>query len=514
MVPRPRRVRIPAWLGALIVCAAGLVAPGRASAELTNAGAVAGIYQHILNADFTEAARLVAACDGLPREACHVLEATRVWWRIQLDPYSRVLDREFSAKADGAIAACEAWVAREPRRAEAWFYLGAAYGARVQWRVLRVERLAAARDGKRIKASLERALALEPDLDDAYFGIGLYQYYADVAPAVLKFMRFLLMLPGGDREEGLRKMQRTHQRGAVLTGEADYQLHVIDLWYEQDFPRARTLVEGLTKRYPRNPLFWQLLGEIEDVYFHDASASLRAYEALAERARLGRVNDAPLAGVVARIGAARALEALDESDRAIDLLEPLLSAPPAAPVTAMSEARAIAATAYTRMGLTTLAERMRKAARGSIPRGDPRGVAAMLTRVEQRQTTPAEAAAYRLSLEGWRHYRGQSLAAAETVLDQAARAVPTNGTIRYRHAHVIAARGDAARARAEYEAVLTMPRRTNPVHFAAACAELAAILERTDRARALELYTRAANVFGADARLKARAARNAERLRD
>ena len=43
-------------------------------------------------------------------------------------------------------------------RAEAWFYLGAAYGARVQWRVLREQRLAAARDGKRIKESLERAL--------------------------------------------------------------------------------------------------------------------------------------------------------------------------------------------------------------------------------------------------------------------------------------------------------------------------------------------------------------------
>lgn len=137
----------------------------------------------------------------------------------------------------------------------------------------------------------------------------------------------------------------------------------------------------------------------------------------------------------------------------------------------------------------------------------------MLAQIEQRQTTPAEAAVYRLSLEGWRHYRRKDLAAAEKLLDQAARAAPANGTIRYRHAHVMAARGDAEGARAEYEAVLTMPRRTNPAHFAAACAELAAILERTDRARALELYTRAANVFGADARLKARAARNAERLR-
>ena len=69
-----------------------------------------------------------------------------------------------------------------PPRAEAWFYLGASYGARAQWRSMRGEQLAAARDGKRIKESLERAVALDPSMHDARFGVGLYQYYADVAP--------------------------------------------------------------------------------------------------------------------------------------------------------------------------------------------------------------------------------------------------------------------------------------------------------------------------------------------
>ena len=89
--------------------------------------------------------------------------------------------------------------AAEPERAEAWFYLGAAYGVRAQFRVYRVERLAAARDGKRIKESLEKALALDPAMHDAEFGIGMYRYYAGVAPAIFRFLRFLLLLPGGDR---------------------------------------------------------------------------------------------------------------------------------------------------------------------------------------------------------------------------------------------------------------------------------------------------------------------------
>ena len=147
-----------------------------------------------------------------------MLEATALWWRIQLDPDSRALDDEFSVAADRAITSTEAWVEREPDDAEAWFYVGGAYAARVQWRVLREERLAAARDGKRIKEALEKSLELDPDLDDAYFGIGMYRYYADVAPTAARILRFLLLLPGGDRREGLAQMLRARSDGPPAPG--------------------------------------------------------------------------------------------------------------------------------------------------------------------------------------------------------------------------------------------------------------------------------------------------------
>src|SRR5439155_11142569 len=116
---------------------------------------------------------------------------------------------------------------REPERAEAWFYLAGSYGPLVQLQVLRTDRLAAARNGKRIKDALEHALHLDPTLADAYFGIGLYHYYADVAPMYAKVLRWMLMLPGGDRAQGLREMLQARERGEVLRGEADFQLHVL-----------------------------------------------------------------------------------------------------------------------------------------------------------------------------------------------------------------------------------------------------------------------------------------------
>ena len=128
---------------------------------------------------------------------------------------ARSIDR-FTELAASTIAANEAWTRREPQRAEAWFYLAGAYAPRVQWRVLRGERLGAARDGNTIRDALERALQLDPTLNDAYFGIGLYHYYADVAPAAAKILRWLLFLPGGDRVMGLREMLQARDKGELL----------------------------------------------------------------------------------------------------------------------------------------------------------------------------------------------------------------------------------------------------------------------------------------------------------
>jgi hypothetical protein len=200
----------------------------------------------------------------------------------------------------GAIKSSESWTEREPLRAEAWFARGAAYGARAQWRVERRERLAAARDGKHIKAALERALELDPALHDAKFGIGMYRYYADVAPAAFKFLRWLLLLPGGDRRGGLAQMQSARHDGFVIRGEADYQLHLIYLWYEDRPDDALALIRSLQARYPYNPLFVLDEAKILDVYFHDIRQSEAVLLALIDDAKASRVHQADTAIARAR----------------------------------------------------------------------------------------------------------------------------------------------------------------------------------------------------------------------
>ena len=280
--------------------------PGSAWAQtsgLTAGPQLARVYDAILDARFDQVPGLLTQTCGPTPGAARSLSAARVvalWWQIQLDPKNRVHDERFRTRSDAVIAAIEAWTEREPTRAEAWFYLGGAYGARAQWRVLREERLAAARDGKRIKNSLEQALALDPSLQDAYFGIGLYHYYADVAPAALRMLRWLLLLPGGDRVQGLEEMLRARKDGQLLQSEADYQLHLIYLWYEKQPQRALQLLRDLRDRHPRNPLFPQLIADVQDVYLHDLQASRETWQALLEAAQARRVAEPAMSEAAAQ----------------------------------------------------------------------------------------------------------------------------------------------------------------------------------------------------------------------
>ena len=393
------------------------------------------------------------------------------WWQLQGDPLDRRGDGDFERRANAAIAAAEAWTAAEPATAEAWFYLGAAYSTRVQWRVLRGQRLAAARDGKRIKDALERALSLDPGLQDAYFGIGLYHYYADVAPVAARMLRWLLLLPGGDRAAGLREMLRGRDGARLLRDEADYQLQTVYVWYEKRPEEALKIARRLQERHPRNPVFAQAVAEIEDVHLSDYASSLRTWQALLADARGERVAWAELTEVRARLGLALQLDRLGETDTAIDHLRALLAGPDAP-----AGARAIA-----RRQLDVALDRMK-------------------------------APAYRLSIEGWRALERGDTAAATQALDRSLALAADDQVTRYRKARLLLALRSERAAIEALEAVIASPR-TPPHIYAAACLDAAQAHERQGTiARAVELYELTVAAFGVDPRARSTAERALARL--
>ena len=502
--------------------------PAERSRESTFRGEAALVraYDTILDARFTQLdADLRRACgpgvspsNGLkatlaPIEACHVLDATALWWRIQLDPESRDLDDAFSTSVERAIRTTEEWAARAPDDPEAWFYLGGAYAARVQWRVLRDEKLAAARDGKRIKDALERALALDPDMDDAYFGIGMYRYYADVAPAAARFLRFLLLLPGGDRKDGLAQMVRARTQGRLLQGEADYQLHIIYLWYERQTGRALDLLQDLREQYPGNPLFPVQVAEIQDAYLHDVSASLETWRSLLSLARGGRINAPDIAEIRARLGIAQHLDTLGETDETIANLQQVIAARPAAPYSSLALAYLRLGEAYDRMNARTDAVAAYKNASAAAPADDRHNIRRDAAERLRKTPNAAHAEAFRLSLEGWRKLEQKDLAAARFSLERSLALNPRDPIAHYRLGHVLAARKEYEAAELQFEHALRDPRACPPAILGRVHLELAQTHERLGaRDAAIGAYRTASTLFGAGDDIHRAAARALARL--
>lgn len=497
------RSRRPAVL-LVLLC---LLMPGRAAraAGLTEGARLSAVYDEILSARFDRAgARLAAACPPAPAEACLALDVALAWWRIALDTPNRTLDADLARVTARAVAAAEAWTQREPRRAEAWFYAAAAAAPLVQLRVLRGERVAAAREGNRIRILLERARSLDPALQDAQFGIGLYHYYADVAPTAAKVLRWLLLLPGGDRRLGLREMLAARDRGELLRGEADYQLHWLYLWYEGQTSRALALLEGLDRRHPSNPVFLQRIAEITGEYLHDRPAAAAAWQTLLTRAARGESAAPELATTRARLGLAVQWDAMDDTDLAVEQLRLLVAARPTAPVGALRRAYVLLGEAHDRLGARADAEDAYRRAIALAATKDEDGDVRQRAAARLRQRTdPARAEAYRLSLEGWRAVERGDAARGAALLARAHAMAPLERTIHARHARALLARGDDRAARAAFDEVLARPDGVPASILSWVYADFGALLARSgERSRAIAQYERARAVVGGDPRAR------------
>lgn len=487
------------------------LSPARAAAQgLSEAGRLAAVYDEILAARFDRARTLLrTACPPAPRAACLSLEAVTCWWEIVLDPNSRQHDGRLQAAAEAAVAEATTWTTREPERAEPWFYLAGAHAPLVQWRILRGQRLAAAREGSRIKSALERALERDPTLHDANFGIGLYHYYADVVPAPAKLARWLLWLPGGDRRRGMREMLDARDRGTLLSGEADFQLHWLFLWYERQPDLALARLRALTARYPSNPVFLQRIAEVQSEYLHDHPASAASWSTLLERATHGLVSAERLAETRARLGLGLALDALFETDRAVDHYAAVVRSQPAAPAGALTEAHLRLGAGYDRLGDRERAEIAYRSAVDTAAARDLSTVKARVRAMQARRPSARDAEAFRRSLEGLRALERADVAAALSALDRATILTPRDGVALHRHARALVASGDRARARARLEAVLDPMFDVPSFVRASAHVDYAEILERAaDHPRALEHYRHALAIVGGtrDARDRASAA--------
>ena len=210
-------------------------------------------------------------------------------------------------------------------------------------------------------------------------------------------------------------------RASCSSGEADYQLHIIYLWYERQTASALEILEDAARDSTRaTRCSSSEIARIQDEYLHDPTASLAV---LADAARLG----ARAAGQrnrcwrrSARAWRSRACSTrLHETDQAIEHLEAVIALRPKAPFGALALAHPRLGEAHDRLG---------DRADGSqvVPQRGGDRVRTLTSTVcggrwapgRATPRTPRHSEAYRLSLEGWRRLEKKDLAGAAAALER------------------------------------------------------------------------------------------------
>jgi tetratricopeptide (TPR) repeat protein len=206
--------------------------------------------------------------------AGYLLEAEALWWKIWCTsaefrygmtyPRHRAklsADRRYFVLAAKVSSLAEEKIAQQDS-AEMEFYAGMGDALAARLYGLRGEGRGTARAGVRARERFLRAAAMNPELADADFGLGLYNYYIDTLSAAARFLRFFMGIPGGSKKEGIRQLQRAIEEGIVVPFEARFYLAINLHNYDQQYERALEVIGPLVEKYPSNPLFQLARGDL------------------------------------------------------------------------------------------------------------------------------------------------------------------------------------------------------------------------------------------------------------
>ena len=213
------------------------------------------LYDGHMEQAVAESAARVAAHPDDPMVA--YVDALVFAWKVEQRPEVTGSDKELERRVERAVAAADARLRAEPSDTRALLARGGAWAVSSRYHMFRLHKSDAAREAARMRTDLLAVQRSDPENADALFGLGLYDYYADVLPRLMKFLRIFTRIPGGDRERGLAALEKA-QAGTVLhRTEVQVQLYEIYAWYERRPDLALAEIRELAQRHPGWPL-WKL----------------------------------------------------------------------------------------------------------------------------------------------------------------------------------------------------------------------------------------------------------------
>lgn len=107
---------------------------------------------------------------------------------------------------------------------------------------------------KKASSLMQDVIEKDPANAEAYFAIGLFNYFADNVPSGFKWLAAILGFRG-DRNKGLSYIQKAATAPSLTQGDAKFMLVYIYSQKESNYAQALVYARELNARYPANIVF-------------------------------------------------------------------------------------------------------------------------------------------------------------------------------------------------------------------------------------------------------------------
>ncbi len=219
------------------------------------------------------------------------------------------LDRQYYALTDKAIEVGKLWLKKHPNDSNAHMCMGGMYGLRARLYLMQHSWIKAYFSGRKALSYMRKAIEINPQMYDAYLGLGMYEYSAGTLTGAVKILSKLVM--PGDAKKGIEYLKLCKEKGYFNAEAAELILIEIFTQHNSPYADAQTAVKWskeLRKKYPYHAQmhFVEIVSLYEAKMYDEAEKEMLEY--LSRVGRHPHYREKYLSRIYVALGTVRMVE--------------------------------------------------------------------------------------------------------------------------------------------------------------------------------------------------------------
>ena len=173
----------------------------------------------------------------------------------------------FEKILDDSIAGTQRWLKNNPQDPNAYMGLGALNGLRALFNMRNRNWITSYFSGRKAISNLEKSLKIDPTYYDAYFGLGVYEYFAGTLPTVVKILAKIVAIKGSP-DTGVKYLDKARTLARFTQDSAKLILIQVQNTRGSKFyapGKSLEYIRELHQKYPNNPL----MGYVEIICLYE-----------------------------------------------------------------------------------------------------------------------------------------------------------------------------------------------------------------------------------------------------